>query len=90
MKRFHVTITDNETGEVIHDKDTTAIIGGFENGDKTTMLVFTDCNFVDIACTLTAAKQAINAITKDGHRGRKLDKLTDKYIKEQTKERRNA
>lgn len=85
MKRFHITITDNETGETIYDTDTTAIIGGFENGDKTNTLVFTDCDFVDIACTLTAAKQAINAITKEGSRGRKLDKLTDKYMKDQAK-----
>ncbi|MBE5760009.1 MAG: hypothetical protein E7332_08325, partial [Clostridiales bacterium] len=35
-KKFHITLTDNETGETLIDSDTSAIIGAFDLGEGNT------------------------------------------------------
>ena len=35
-KPFHITITNNETGEVLHNDDTALIIGAWDSEDNTT------------------------------------------------------
>lgn len=87
MKKFHITIKDNETGETLHDLDTAAIVGSFENGDSVTTLGLTRCKPSDIVCTVAAAKLAVHLVTREDKRAGKLsDKMLKKYKKINKKE----
>lgn len=55
---FHITITDNETGEIRVDENTVAIIGAFDAGDEGTRgMSFTNCNLMDLAYTAHVARK---------------------------------
>lgn len=64
MLRYHVKITDNETGEVICDTDRNCIIAGlgFEDGAGE-MAVF-DCNMLSIIGTVEATLRAVERTCK--------------------------
>lgn len=63
MKKFHITITDNETGETIVDQDTKAIIGAFDSDeDSTAGMGFTHCNATELLATATGAKKVANKL----------------------------
>lgn len=47
--RFHVTITDNETGKTIHDTDACAIIAGIEETKGSASFVLTNCGGDEMA-----------------------------------------
>ena len=52
-KKFHITITDNETGEVEVDTDAAAIIGAYDAGTRgTASISYTECNGIVLSCTL--------------------------------------
>lgn len=56
MKKFHITIRNNETGEILHDLDTCVIIGAFDVDEEATgRLVYTACNAIELEATATAA-----------------------------------
>lgn len=61
--KFHITITDNETGEVLHDSDACAIIAGINEGEKGSSAAMIDCGPIDLAEALVAAKKAARAVT---------------------------
>lgn len=61
MAKFHVTITDNETGEVIHDADSGAIIAGIDAGDGTVSIGKASCDSFSLAAAILCAKKAIDA-----------------------------
>ncbi|MBP3590191.1 MAG: hypothetical protein J6J61_06405 [Muribaculaceae bacterium] len=56
--KFHITITNNETGETLHDADTCAIIAGVNEGEESGCIVMVDCGPIALAETLEAAKTA--------------------------------
>ena len=60
MEKFHITITDNETAEVLADTDTSSIIGAFDEGEGTRAVCFLACNTTELAATLTSALQITN------------------------------
>lgn len=60
MEKFHITITNNETAEVLADTDTGAIIGAFTKGEVTRSVCYTDCDTAELAATLTGALQITN------------------------------
>ena len=64
-KGFHITITNNETGETLHDADVCAIVGAFNEGERTAVVGLTMCNALDIAETINGAKDAIQHICAD-------------------------
>ena len=59
-KKFNIKITNNETGEVLHEADTCAIIGGFVNDEGAIGLLLTSCHPMDHAKAINAAESAIN------------------------------
>ena len=59
-KKFNIKITNNETGEVLHEADTCAIIGGFVNDEGAVGLLLTHCHPMDHATAINAAETAIN------------------------------
>ena len=80
MKKFHITITDNETGEVLVDQDTSAIIGALDNDESTRNIAYTCCNTIDLAATAAGAKQAANKSARElpWCLRRKIEKLSKK------------
>ena len=66
MKKYHITIKDNETGEITHDYDTGAIVGGVEAGDGYFALGLTECNAIELVNTICSAEKAIEAML-EGH-----------------------
>ena len=63
--KFHITITDNETGKVIHDVDVNAIVGGISISDTDVHgLAIARCNELDLAKAVLAAENATKNIKK--------------------------
>ncbi|MBR5865745.1 MAG: hypothetical protein IKY89_05680 [Alistipes sp.] len=59
--KFHITITDNETGETLHDSDTIAIIGVFHDGEEAHGIGYTLCNPLRLAHTLRSCENVLDA-----------------------------
>lgn len=61
-KRFHVTITDNETGEVLHDTDAHAIVAGIGAEGGAGVIGCTACDKKQLAVTIQAAEDAVREL----------------------------
>lgn len=59
MLRFHVKITDNETGEIINDLDTNCIVGAFGSEIGALEVSDIDCKAITIVATVHAALKAV-------------------------------
>lgn len=64
MKKFHITIKNNETGEITHDLDTSAIVAGILDDDGSYSVSATSCNALELLQTVNSAEKAINLIYK--------------------------
>lgn len=53
--RYHLTITDNQSGEVIKDVDFCALIGGLYDENGTAEYAVVDCDDFKLGMTLMAA-----------------------------------
>ena len=62
--KLHITITDKETGKVIHEADTNAIIGGYKTEGGSNSICVARCSDFDLSCAITTAREAISAIEK--------------------------
>lgn len=63
---FHLVITNNETGEVIHELDMCALIGAAQTAENNTVSIsLTACNVLELAATIAGAQKAITKILKD-------------------------
>lgn len=60
-KKFNIKITNNETGEVLQEADTCAIIGGYVNDEGAVGMLLTHCSPLDHARAINAAESAVNA-----------------------------
>jgi hypothetical protein len=60
MGKYHIIITNNETGQVLADTDTDAIIGAFTEGEGTRSVCYTNCDMAELAAMLTGALQITN------------------------------
>ena len=85
MLKYHIKITDNETGEVIDDIDALCIFGGIgtEEGVRECALSHAANNF-QTACTLIAANNVLEMVTNNC--GKKMRELI-KFIMEGNCER---
>ena len=60
--KFHIVITDNESGETVLDVDTRAFIGGLVvNGTEAQSVVLANCNSKALACAVVSAREAVEA-----------------------------
>lgn len=59
-KKFHITIADNETGEIIQEADTCAIVGGYTTDNGATGILLTHSNVLDHARAVNAAEHAVS------------------------------
>lgn len=65
MKKFHITITDNETGETLKEADACAIIGACNEDEHTASIVLSKCGTMDLLHTLRGASKAIDRCLED-------------------------
>lgn len=66
MKRFHITITDNKTSEVLADVDTGVIVAAIDVGENTQGLDLCEStNRNHVAALLTASQLAVEAAQED-------------------------
>lgn len=60
--KFHITITDNETGKTLHDADACAILGAINEGENTACVCMTNCGPFGLVSTLKGLKRAQDEI----------------------------
>ena len=60
--KFHLTITDKETGKTVRDLDVGAVIGGILTADNTQGIILTGCNNFDLARTIIAAESSVSKV----------------------------
>ena len=65
-KPFHITITNNETVEIIHDSDTNCIIGAINQEESTACIgVARDATGADIATTIVSVEEFVQDFKND-------------------------
>ena len=60
--KFHLTITNNETGEVLHDVDACAIIAGVNEGKENGSIAMVDCGPVDLLEALMTTEETVQDV----------------------------
>lgn len=60
--KFHITITNNETGETLNDCDTATIIGAYATEGGVQCLGMTDSDPYTLAETVNGAKDIVKTI----------------------------
>lgn len=57
--KYHITITNNETGQIVYDSDICAFIGSINSGAETSECVLTNCNRLQLCTTIKYAERAV-------------------------------
>lgn len=65
MKKFHITITNNETGETIRDHDTDAILAVVDHGDQTGTIALVECDTETILNVVNRLEELTKMIYKE-------------------------
>ena len=65
MLKYHIKVTDNETGEIVHESNRNCIIAGLGNEKGAAEMCIFDCDLVSIVGTVKAALFAIERMRKD-------------------------
>lgn len=65
-KRYHITITDNETGEIKCDSDSAAIIGAYDtDNNATACLCSLACDGMVLSATIMGVLQILDRVKDD-------------------------
>lgn len=86
MKKFHITITDNETGETLKEADACAILGAYRGDEYTASIVLSQCRTLDLLSTLRGASAAIDRCLEDEPLLRALYEVTKKLSLEKAED----
>lgn len=82
--KYHITITDNESGEIHVDQDTNCIIGACDAGEGTRCMTFSECSNRDKLATVAGAleqvERALQAVPK------KLQKAIREMVEKEARE----
>lgn len=65
MSKFHITITNNETREILDDKDTDCIIGAYAADGGAYAIGHTSCNGGTLLGTISSVERAIDRICEN-------------------------
>lgn len=79
MKKFHITITENETGTTKLDIDTDAIIAGIDENEGTRVVHATHCPVTAHAAAIAGVLEAIKEAREESA---VLDFLLSMYEKD--------
>lgn len=82
MAKWHITITENETGNTRLDIDTDAIIAGIDEGERTHVIHMTDCRVTDHAAAICGVLGSIKEARKENPI---LDFLVELWEKQEPK-----
>lgn len=63
--KFHITVTDNETGETLKDSDACCIIGACTEGEHTEVLVAIHCTATDLANAINSTEEAVAHVKRE-------------------------
>lgn len=90
MKKFHIKITDNETGEVVLCNNFDAIIGAAASNeeDEVPCFAYTQCNAMTLISAACSVQSVVHEATEDlpWKLRRKVRRFNHaKYIKNQNK-----
>jgi len=84
---LHIVITDTETGKVIHEADTKAIIGGYKTEAGSDSIVVARCSDFDLSFTILAAQKAIHSVEQQkGPTFTLMTKMLPSIVKEAREE----
>ena len=61
---LHITITDTETGNVLHEADAHALIGGYKTEKGSDSIIVAQCSDFDLSMAICATENAISAVKK--------------------------
>lgn len=63
--KYHITITDNETGKVFDEADTNCIIGSYQNeGGAASITLGYHCTDTDVALVIMGVEEGVRHIKK--------------------------
>lgn len=63
---YKITITNNETGEILlNNENAVAIVGGISDETRAAQFVHVDCNEIRLACATFMAEKAIAEAEED-------------------------
>lgn len=63
--KFHVVITDNETGTVLSEKDADAIVASIHSEETTTQTVLTSCSSDALTMTMAVLLKLVKLLKKE-------------------------
>ena len=78
MLKYHIEITDNETGKVLEDSDCSCLIGSFGNSQGAAEVAVYSCGLIDIVATVTSALKSIEKVCSENE---DVAMLTKYYMK---------
>lgn len=81
MKRLHVIIIDNETGETLRDVHTDAIVGAIDEGENVTGFCTAQCDPYTMAAVLECAEDTVHRQLKEHPELRRLVKQANRKNK---------
>jgi predicted transcriptional regulator len=75
IMKFHITITNNETNEIIADHDTDAIVGAFRRDDGIQGVAAVCCNPLELASTVETVRDVLGGIEERDPELKQLTKI---------------
>lgn len=73
--KFHITITNNETNEIIADHDTDAIIGAFRRDDGVQGVAAVCCNPLELVTTVETVRNVLGEVEESNPELKQLGEI---------------
>ena len=73
--KFHITITNNETNEIMADHDTNAIIGAFRRDDGIQGVAAICCNPLELATTVETVRNVLGEVEESNPELKQLTEI---------------
>lgn len=74
-KMFHIEVKDNNTGEVLLEADTSAIVGTIDDGARTRSMSYTNCKGADLVAIFKAEQKNLRVCMTDEDHDDRLWKM---------------
>ena len=85
-KKFHLNITNNETGETLVELDTDVIIGAADEGEGTHEFSFVEGRVLDILTTIMGVKNTLKALYSNHPELKAAEVLSNIFAEKEGKE----